>query len=168
MDYEECKTQSLFSMILEFQKEIENVITQYESRIARLVWLSFYWKQEQFDSTEKKLNNEHSLKTKLDTKVQDYEQLLSDLIEESEDIRETTLLYMNEECDENTKEDCVNKIKVLLMKFQDMDLSSDYIMVSRLKEHFLILHQTLFDLLKQLKNATSDLNSQEVRYQGLI
>mgnify|MGYP001616989145 CR=1 FL=1 len=89
------------------------------------------------------------------------------MIEESEDIRETTLLYMNDECDENTKEECLNKIKILLMKFQDMDLSSNYIMVSKLKDHFLILHQTLFDLLKQIKISSSELNSQEVIHSNL-
>ena len=127
----------------------------------------FLIKQELYDTTEKKLSGEHELRISYDTKVQDYEQLLNDLIEESEDIRETTLLYMNDECDENTKEECLNKIKILLMKFQDMDLSSNYIMVSKLKDHFLILHQTLFDLLKQIKISSSELNSQEVIHSNL-
>ncbi len=80
----------------------------------------------------------------------------------SEEIRENCLLYLNEESDESTKNECINKIKILLLELQKMNFEYQFSSLNDIKDHMLLLHQTLYDTLKRLNSANSDLNQQEV------
>ena len=80
----------------------------------------------------------------------------------SEQIRENCLLYLHEESDENTKNECLNKMKFLLIELQKMNYQYEYSSLNEIKDHILLLHQTLYDSLKRLNVLNSELHQQEV------
>ena len=80
----------------------------------------------------------------------------------SEQIRENCLLYLHEETDENTKTECLNKMKFLLIELQKMNYQYEYSSLNEIKDHILLLHQTLYDSLKRLSLLNSELHQQEV------
>ena len=67
-----------------------------------------------------------------------------------EQIRENCLLYLHEESDENTKTECLNKMNFLLIELPKMNFQYEYSSMNEIKDHILLLHQTLYDSLKKL------------------
>lgn len=74
------------------------------------------------------------------------------------------MLYLHEESDENTKNECLNKMKFLLIELQKMNFQYEYSSMNEIKDHILLLHQTLYDSLKKLSLLNSELNQQEVNF----
>lgn len=76
-------------------------------------------------------------------------------------------MYLNEESDENSKNDCMNKMKILLIQLQKMNFDYEFTSINLVKDHILVLHQTLFEVLKKLNNVNNELNHQEVIYRSI-
>lgn len=72
------------------------------------------------------------------------------------------MLYLHEESDESTKNECLNKMKFLLIELQKMNYQYEYSSLNEIKDHILLLHQTLYDSLKRLNTLNSELHQQEV------
>lgn len=81
----------------------------------------------------------------------------------SSDIRESSLISFNEEADAALKTEAMNKMKLLLTQLQKMKFDSELTALSDLKNHFLMLHQTLYDTLKKLGNTNNEIVTLEVR-----
>ena len=73
------------------------------------------------------------------------------------------MVYLHEESDENTKTECLNKMKFLLIELQKMNFQYEYSYLNEMKDHILLLHQTLYDSLKRLNVLNSELHQQEVK-----
>eukprot|EP01016_Furgasonia_blochmanni_P001279 TRINITY_DN10481_c0_g1_i5.p1 TRINITY_DN10481_c0_g1~~TRINITY_DN10481_c0_g1_i5.p1 ORF type:complete len:382 (+),score=68.58 TRINITY_DN10481_c0_g1_i5:320-1465(+) len=142
---------------IDYDDQLAQVIKQYESRLVRI--------QNYLDERERKLN-EVLEENKVLTEQAEYrkDQLLKivgDMIGDSEEIRENSILYLNEENDATTKQESMNKIKYLLVDFQKLNFEYEYSCINDLKDHILLLHQTLYDCLKRLSLAHEELNNQE-------
>jgi len=137
----------------EMNKQVEETIKQYESRIQKI--------QSQWEISEKK-NQEFKELNKVLSKSNDFKQvefnkLITSLVEESAEIRERSLMYLNAESDEATKSEAMNKMKFLLTNLQKVIFQHDYAILNDLKMHILLLHQTLYDAMKQLGNAQAEI-----------
>ena len=69
---------------------------------------------------------------------------------------------MNEETDSSTKEESISKMKIFLYNLKKKDMNNGYPILGELRNHLLLLHETLFDSLKRLSTAESDLFQAEV------
>jgi len=75
----------------------------------------------------------------------------------SSDIRENSLIYVNEESDEVLKNEAISKMKIFSNQLQKQRFENDSTILNSLKNHFLLLHQTLFDTLKRVANLSSEI-----------
>jgi hypothetical protein len=92
---------------------------------------------------------------------EDMSDLVKELIEQSEQIRENCLQqFQSEHQDEGFKQESQNKMKYLLMQLQKVPFSiftkgkinfqSEVGYLNLLKNHLLVLHQTIFEMNKRL------------------
>jgi hypothetical protein len=137
----------------EMKNTQEELIKQYETRVQKM--------QAQWESSEKK-NLElrelaKSLSKSNDSRSNEFSKLITSLVDESTEIRERSLLYLNSDSDENTKNEAMNKMKFLLNNLQKISFQHDLAILNDLKTHILLLHQTLYDSLKQLGNAQAEI-----------
>lgn len=54
------------------------------------------------------------------------------------------------------------KMKAVIISLQQMTFDTDFNGITDLRDHLLLLHETLFDSLKKLANSQAELNQQEV------
>ena len=59
-------------------------------------------------------------------------------------------------------------MKFLLIELQKMNFQYEYSYLNEMKDHILLLHQTLYDSLKRLNVLNSELHQQEVNFIRLI
>lgn len=144
----------------ELKDQLDRVISQYESRVVYM--------QQQLDLTEDKLRN-----TLQETKKQSEEQgnkigemaeHIVTLLDQSSDIRESSLMSFNEESDASMKSEATSKMKLLLAQLQKQKFDSDQAAMNNLKNHLLMLHQTLYDLLKKLATTNVEIVTLEKRW----
>ena len=79
----------------------------------------------------------------------------------SGEIRENSLIYLNEETDVTTRNECIMRMKFLLLKLKQMQFQSSLKILSEMKNHLLLLHETLYDVLKRLASNQNELRVQE-------
>jgi len=134
------------------KNQLDETIKQYENRIQKF--------QTQFDTSERQIKELKDLNKTLnksnDFKQNEFNSLITSLIEESSEIRERSLLYLNIESDDSTKNEAMNKMKFLLAKLQKISFQHDLSILNDLKTHILLLHQTLYDSMKQLGTAQTE------------
>ncbi|KRX03449.1 hypothetical protein PPERSA_02828 [Pseudocohnilembus persalinus] len=100
---------------------------------------------------------------------QEQTQLSITLIDESESIRENCLQFMAEENqDEDKKAEETQEIRFLLQRLQKMNISNDLEPLINLKDHIIILQQTIFDILKKQKINNEDQQTQQKKLSEII
>ena len=68
----------------------------------------------------------------------------------------------NEESDEMLKNEAISKMKIFINQLQKQRFDNDSNILTSLKNHLLMLHQTLFDTLKKVVNLNSEIVNIEV------
>lgn len=71
-------------------------------------------------------------------------------------------MSFNEELDASMKSEATSKMKLLLAQLQKQKFDSDQAAMNNLKNHLLMLHQTLYDLLKKLATTNVEIVTLEV------
>lgn len=78
------------------------------------------------------------------------------------EIINTSFTYLAEESDENTKKECLTKIKLLLIKFQKLNFDIEFKALNDIKDHIILLYQSLIDALKRYNTVRSEMQKLEV------
>jgi len=97
-------------------------------------------------------------------KFMEMDHSISLLIENSSDIRENSLIYANEESDEIMKNEAISKMKIFINQLQKQRFENDSSLLDDLKNHLLVLHQTLFDTLKKVGHLNSEIINIEKKW----
>ena len=71
-------------------------------------------------------------------------------------------MYLSSESDEAAKQEAMNKMKFLLAGLQRISYQHEFSILNDLKTHILLLHQTLYDSLKQLGVSKMETTQQDV------
>ena len=71
-------------------------------------------------------------------------------------------MYLNSESDESAKQEAMSKMKFLLGGLQKISYEREFSILKDLKTHILLLHQTLYDSLKQLGISKAEATQQDV------
>ncbi|KAL4431660.1 hypothetical protein ABPG74_017289 [Tetrahymena malaccensis] len=153
-NYEKIQKQS--------QSELQNVINQYEERMKRLKQENEVV-QRKFQET---LTNLNQTNKKNEENLQFLNEKVSEIIDESQEIRENCLGYMAEENDEAVRKECMNKVKLLLIKMQkSISANAENDCLNTIKEHVILLQQTLFEALKKQHSTIQDASNQEKQWE---
>eukprot|EP01017_Pseudomicrothorax_dubius_P023152 TRINITY_DN24836_c0_g1_i2.p1 TRINITY_DN24836_c0_g1~~TRINITY_DN24836_c0_g1_i2.p1 ORF type:complete len:409 (+),score=135.18 TRINITY_DN24836_c0_g1_i2:28-1254(+) len=135
------------------EQELATVLKQYEGRFKKM--------QSHLEESEKRIGELTEAHRASNATIEEFKKIINVLVEASEEIREGNLLYVNEDADAGTRTEAMTSVKARLAELQRLSFDGRLAPLVDVKEHLLLLHETLFDALRKLKTSSEELGQQE-------